>query len=818
MREDLNREKMHKAIDSSFSGLNGDPWLFQRVSARAAEGEIHMKKKLSAGLVLAIVLILLAAAAVAVTLLTHQEIMEQVAVPMALENDEETIGVNPAYSREQLAEIVRILNENGITFEENSDIMQHLQNGLGYYEESLFSQICRIGFGGDYDSWTPEQRSWYDEMEYRMGQNETIQPHEPGEENMSREEAETVAFAKLREEYRLEMFPEDRDCWQLSLAFCKSTEEGEEDCWIVSLWPKDLVHGYYSICFNDREPHEIIYKDSEAVDWNKTYTGEELLNAYTYVYGYQGDWPQSVWQAFHEDVLKAEPDPETRLDAAYTGYKLTSYPEPEASEVSREEAIRIAKEAVELERIAFNGAVLTEYEGERTWLVNLVIHEPLDDTEDEEAGRYIVSIDSVSGTVRNVRKFMPYEDNYAMFYTPEAAYEKTIEGELRQSRMLPLAVAAFREEYSEFGDPLDEKEFAVADHSYNEPYLSFKTRNPKHGGFSVWFNPDGTVDSVAIDLGPMTGENLFRRYWEAYGWFGEWDQSRWVQLEADMRKLEPTTINNKVIKATHYPEESSVSIGHEEAQRLGLQVSGRRTAQVNTCVLVDAEPHPVWIMEILSMVPTTVVGIDAETGETVFNMNYNHNVTPDYVFYSLPETWRKMELEMKGAPYVAERAVIDRYTPQETHMLDYDYMEDGYNWDLEVDGLTVRYTGRWKGVKSYEVELDENGNVLRCEETESEATEEKPKEEIWEQPWIWKNAAAPDAYWEQLEAALAKNGVDAGFGNLPDKLVEWTQQYGAFSKEAWPSDLYAIGYVLTKIRPSDLAAGTVTFPEIYETK
>ena len=87
MREDLSREKMHKAIDSTLSGLNGDPWLFQRVSARAAEGETKVKKKLSTGLVLAIIMILIAAVALAVTLLTHQEIVEQVAVPLAVDND-----------------------------------------------------------------------------------------------------------------------------------------------------------------------------------------------------------------------------------------------------------------------------------------------------------------------------------------------------------------------------------------------------------------------------------------------------------------------------------------------------------------------------------------------------------------------------------------------------------------------------------------------------------------------------------------------------------------------------------------------------------
>ena len=50
MREDLSREKMHKAIDSTLSGLEGDPWLFRRVAARAGEGEIKVKKRLSAGL------------------------------------------------------------------------------------------------------------------------------------------------------------------------------------------------------------------------------------------------------------------------------------------------------------------------------------------------------------------------------------------------------------------------------------------------------------------------------------------------------------------------------------------------------------------------------------------------------------------------------------------------------------------------------------------------------------------------------------------------------------------------------------------------
>ena len=67
MREELSRAKMHKAMDSTLSGLNGDPWLFQRVSARAAEEETKVKKKISVGLVLAIVLLSAAVTAFAVT-------------------------------------------------------------------------------------------------------------------------------------------------------------------------------------------------------------------------------------------------------------------------------------------------------------------------------------------------------------------------------------------------------------------------------------------------------------------------------------------------------------------------------------------------------------------------------------------------------------------------------------------------------------------------------------------------------------------------------------------------------------------------------
>ena len=88
-----------------------------------------------------------------------------------------------------------------------------------------------------------------------------------------------------------------------------------------------------------------------------------------------------------------------------------------------------------------------------------------------------------------------------------------------------------------------------------------------------------------------------------------------------------------------------MKIGKEEAKELALEATGWRTAEVHTCILVDAEPHPVWIMRVIAHEgdDDPVIGLDAETGEVVFTEHYIVDETPNYVMYSLPETWKKIE-------------------------------------------------------------------------------------------------------------------------------------------------------------------------------
>jgi len=100
MREAEEREIFQNAVDRRLSGLQENPFLAQRIM-NAEKGEIKVKKKLTMSMALVIVLLLIAVTALAVALLSPKEIVEQVAVPVAQNNDHEN------YTYEELAELIR---------------------------------------------------------------------------------------------------------------------------------------------------------------------------------------------------------------------------------------------------------------------------------------------------------------------------------------------------------------------------------------------------------------------------------------------------------------------------------------------------------------------------------------------------------------------------------------------------------------------------------------------------------------------------------------------------------------------------------------
>ena len=593
-----------------------------------------MRKKLFAGLMTAVMISIASAAAFAAIPLSPREIVEQIAVPMAVANDPE-VGINNAYSAEELAEIVHALNENGIEPEENSFIMQMVKNGYGLFEETVITAICEQAFGSD-SGWTLEEQDWYNEQLFRIGCYETRRSCLPGPDNMPAGEAEAFALESIRKACGQDLPLEDRSIWTLYRYFTPADKETPEDSWSFRLKTRDAEHGSYSVSFSDRDPAGTVSVEAEIPDWPE-YTAEQLLTQFQRIYSAQGTWPQSVWQLLHEMMQQKNPDPSEFQYPEFRGYQLTSYPEPNAQDLSREEAIRIAKDTLQKDRAALDSAVLTEYAGERSWLVTMVIYVPWDRSEDPESGTWIVTVDSASGTVRSLRN----EAHWYEAYIPEAACRKAEKEVPEEPDYLQIAADAVRDQYPG-PDPLDESEYQASVTGLYTRYVNFITKTIQHGNISVVLSQNGEVREITADEEGPSCDNLFDRYWMIHGYFGQWDQETWVQLDRDKAGLKAKSADGKILKATHFPEESSVRIGHEEAQKLGMKASGARRVEVNTCVLVDAKPHPVWIMRILAN-EDTVIGIDAETGKTVFTEAYTVDETPHYVLYSMPKTWKKLK-------------------------------------------------------------------------------------------------------------------------------------------------------------------------------
>ena len=725
MNEQMMKERIQQALNAQMSGVRTSPAERSRLYENAIGGT-KVKRKLTVGLVFAIVLVLMTAAAVATILLTQREIVEQVAVPLAVDNDGE-MGVRGHYSTEELAELVRNLNENGITLEENSMIMQALQTGKGYYEEEAIMDICREAFGGTTYTWTLEEQDWFSRMMVDIGFSESYEPFLPGEDNMTYEQAEAYAFSAWKREYGEELHPEDRTAYALGRAFYRDPEENGEATWYFELMPKDLEYGQYTIRFLDRDPEGTAKTDAMIRDWSKPYSGGKLLAACTQVYGWsQGQWTQAAWQKLHEMMLAAEIDPEDDSCREYRGYQLTEYPEPAADEIARNEAIWIAGETVKDKQAAVESAVLTEYEGKRAWLVSLFHSTDEDEVMDFTGDRFVVTVDSATGKVESIRQETE-DDDSSMAYVPEPAYIKAGEGLVPKSERIRTATDAMVKAHPEL-DLLNEAEYDLRAYVRKDGVeLSFKTKNTHHGSVYAFVSRDGTVGEVTADTTELTGDNVLDRYESMYGWYGDWDQQTWARLAKDMEPLNPESFEGQLLKMGGYPEENTVSIGHEEAMKIAIKASGKRTAEINTCILIGAEPHPVWRLRVMTFDDDDwadkMIELDAETGKVLAVEPFRSEYTQEYVLYALEKNRRALELKMFGPVVIARREVTYAFCDLSLDCPEPEF-DDPEQYEIREDGLTVRFIGQREDTESYEVELDENGYVLRCEKTSSKASAE----------------------------------------------------------------------------------------------
>ena len=229
--------RIRHALDAEMSGLRVTSSRREEMLRNAIGGR-KVKRKMTVGLVLAIVLILTVATAMAVTvaLLTAQEVVEDVAVPMAQGNDRDW-RVTTDFSPEELAAFIRACSENGIDLDENHQIMEAIRNGEGYDEEEAIMAVCRVAFGGNYGSWTIAQRHWFSEMMVEIGFANEVTEELPGPDDLPEEEARAILIAALKSEYGEDIGIEDRERYEVMLVFTTDPDE-ENAFWQISCYER----------------------------------------------------------------------------------------------------------------------------------------------------------------------------------------------------------------------------------------------------------------------------------------------------------------------------------------------------------------------------------------------------------------------------------------------------------------------------------------------------------------------------------------------------------------------------------------------------
>lgn len=234
-----------------------------------------MKRKLTYVLVLAVIMLLIAATALAVALLSPKEVVEQVAVPMAQENDRDW-RVETDFSPDELAAFIRECNQNGIDLDENDVIMKAIRNGQGYNEEEAIMAVCRVAFGGNYGEWTIAEQHWFQDVMVAIGWAEENRVALPGPDDLSEEEARVRLITAIREKFGAELPLDDQEQFATSMSY--SVNSDADDVWTMTCRPKNEGADTFYEASLDKAGNVV---DVRKVDYGRPETLEERGYNYT---------------------------------------------------------------------------------------------------------------------------------------------------------------------------------------------------------------------------------------------------------------------------------------------------------------------------------------------------------------------------------------------------------------------------------------------------------------------------------------------------------------------------------------------------------
>lgn len=369
MNKRENRELIQDALDSALSGLQDDPWLAQRVIAEA-KGEKSAKRKISYGLMLALLLVLAAVTALAATALNilYEKTIE-------VEGQE---GLIEEWDAQSLINLIDWMQEAGVQLDEvqlhmlDDDALTHEQKREtalaiieGYYpsRDGILTSVDIIAKEkGPIEYWSLEDKNWLSDMleQYRPSEVAHGRNLLPGEGDVSEEEAKAVFFAALEEKYGQTEDEFDLDTLTSSFGTGRFTidsvtEEGVR-YWTFSVQTRDHQDSAAGFIRANGEAIQVTSFGAVGRTWIEDYADDrKVFNARTSAEGFYQLLHK--WKPIFDEMIESgELDPNARgyanSDLMYW-YSITDVVGlPREGDLTQEEARTFADAAI-LDRLGW---------------------------------------------------------------------------------------------------------------------------------------------------------------------------------------------------------------------------------------------------------------------------------------------------------------------------------------------------------------------------------------------------------------------------------------------------------------------------------
>ena len=371
MEESKNKQMIQKVFDSSLSGIQDDPWMAQRVLNKAREtqetGGIVVKKKLTVGFVLMMVILLSSVAALAWSL--SQQYFEDVAQLQF------TSGYYDDWGWEEKQKMVDILLEHGLITETEAAELSTEEAVDAYMIEryGINGRSDTIGLWsiletelGPINTWTLEQKAWCSEMRIEIGlltkNNDDNICALPEKNDIQPDEAIAIAKAAIMEAYGMEA--DALDAHQVDIAFETHASDWEREKlhYNINFWGDGMGYYFCSVTRDGRimdstmdegclSPAEQVQmerqfaneNDQEAIDLFQQYAYEHIQGGI-----YQFDfWPledkKAVTDMLRPIILENMTENPDYADQTRIFWATHFYGLPDEKAIPQEEIVETAK-------------------------------------------------------------------------------------------------------------------------------------------------------------------------------------------------------------------------------------------------------------------------------------------------------------------------------------------------------------------------------------------------------------------------------------------------------------------------------------------